>query len=163
MIKETLNAIEMVLKPIADIKYINEDWGQIDYYSQPPVLWPCVLLDCEAVDYTTLGGNLQKGDGVVTIRVADYRNFQQANARTTTSETRYEFFDLIDKIHKELQGLSSITFTPLDRRGLSRARRDDAIREFRLTYKFSFKDNTAVKDMLQRVVPSNISIDIKKQ
>lgn len=163
MIKETLNAIEMALKPISDIKYINEDWGQIDYYTQPPVLFPCVLLDCEAVDYTTMGGNLQKGDGIITIRIADFRNLQQANVRATTTEPRYEFFELIDKIHTVLQGLSSVAFTPLDRRGLNRARRDDAIREFRLTYKFSFKDGAAVKERMQRIVPPKIETGIEKQ
>lgn len=162
MIKETLNAIEMALKPISDIKYINEDWGQIDYYTQPPVLWPCVLLDCEVVDYATMSGNLQSGEGIITIRIADYRNLQQANARATNIEPRYEFFDLVDKIHKQLQGLSSVTFTPLDRRGLNRSRRDDAIREFRLTYKFSFKDATAVKERFHRVVRPNVDVEIKK-
>lgn len=164
MIKDALKAIENALQPNEAIKYINEDWGQLDYYQQPPVLFPCVLLECEEVDYTTQTGKHQQAIGVISVRVADYRVIQQSNVRANnTGGDRYGYFELLSQIHAVLQGLSGVTFTALDRRNMRRVRRDDAIREMILSYRFTFRDSTAATPLQRLPVPAKVVPQIKKQ
>ena len=43
---ELLDSIKTKISEISEIKYIDENWGQLDYYSaHPPVQWPCCLID----------------------------------------------------------------------------------------------------------------------
>lgn len=144
MIKSVLTAIETALKPNANIRYINEDWGQLDFYDQPPVLFPCVLLECEAVDFTSTGRRSQQAKGSVAVRVADVKMINQPNAKALAETERFAFFDLLNEINKELHGLSGTDFAPLSRRSMNRARRDDGIREFVLVYDVAYVDNSAV-------------------
>ena len=43
--KNSLESIQQLLQAIEGLKYVDEDWGQLDYYSPNfPVQWPCVLI-----------------------------------------------------------------------------------------------------------------------
>lgn len=51
--------------------------------------------------------------------------------------------DLLQTVYATLQGLRGTTFSPLTRKNLIRVRRDDSIREFRMSFEFAFTDNDA--------------------
>ena len=130
MIKETLTAAKEALKSIPSLRYTAEDWGQLDSFNQPPVRFPCVLLDVEEIRYSDNGRGSQQGEASLTVRVADNR---AVNA----------MFDLLQAVYKALQGLSGPGFSPLTRRHTVRVRREDGIREFRTSFDFAFTDNDA--------------------
>lgn len=159
MIKDALTAIETALKPNANISYINEDWGQLDFYERPPVLFPCVLLECEGVDFISTARRSQQGKATITLRVADVKMMQQPNVKVTDDVPRYSFFELLVEINRVIHGMSGNNFSPLTRRTISRARRDDGIREFVITYDFSFADNSAVPPSQTVSVPPVININ----
>ena len=75
MIKDTLTAVKEALKTVPDLRYTTEDWGQLDFFNQPPVRFPCVLLDAEEVRYSDSGRGFQQGEASLTVRVADNRVF----------------------------------------------------------------------------------------
>lgn len=75
MIKDTLTAVKEALKTVPDLRYTAEDWGQLDFFNQPPVRFPCVLLDAEEVRYSDSGRGFQQGEASLTVRVADNRVF----------------------------------------------------------------------------------------
>ena len=53
--KEILQNIQNRLSTITEIRYIDEDWGQLDYYSQNmPVQWPCCLIDIQSGNFSNL-------------------------------------------------------------------------------------------------------------
>ncbi|MXV37691.1 hypothetical protein GO491_03200 [Flavobacteriaceae bacterium Ap0902] len=59
--KALLLQLQERIAEISDIKYVDEDWGQLDYYSpNMPVQWPCCLIDIQSVDYSNLGIDLNK-------------------------------------------------------------------------------------------------------
>lgn len=159
MIKSALIAVETALTPIKTLRYINEDWGQLDYYDQPPLLFPCALLECEGVDYTSTGRRMQQARGTIVVRLADMQMRKPGNVTTDTAP-RYEFFDIIDQVHKVLQGLSGADFSPLDRRTLRRVRRDDAVREFVMQYSFGYTDAVATPSTHTVNVPPSLDIEI---
>jgi hypothetical protein len=142
MIKETLTAAKEALKSIPSLRYTAEDWGQLDSFNQPPVRFPCVLLDVEEIRYSDNGRGSQQGEASLTVRVADNRAVNGSfQAPPSTSE--FAMFDLLQAVYKALQGLSGPGFSPLTRRHTVRVRREDGIREFRTSFDFAFTDNDA--------------------
>lgn len=142
MIKDALRAVKSALQEIEELRYSGEDWGQLDYFTQKPVKYPCALVDVEEVDYSNNAGRGQQGIATLTVRVADCRMFN-GSFQAPPSETEFAAFDLLQTITTALHGLSGDTFSPLVRTGIVRARRDDNIREFRITFQFAFTDHNA--------------------
>lgn len=59
--KNLLEKLQLRLSEIPQLKYIDENWGQLDYYSpNMPVQYPCVLIDIGQVQYSNLGKDLTK-------------------------------------------------------------------------------------------------------
>lgn len=139
MIKDALKAVKTALQEIKELRYTGEDWGQLDYFTQKPVKFPCALVDVEEVDYSNNAPRRQQGVAALTIRVADTRIFN-GSFQSPPSETEFSTFDLLQRIANALHGLSGETFSPLVRTGVVRARRDDSVREFRLSFRFAFTD-----------------------
>ena len=52
--------IQTRLDTISEIKYVDADWGQLDYYSPNfPVKFPCVLIDVSSANYSDIGTDKQ--------------------------------------------------------------------------------------------------------
>ena len=59
--KALLEKIQQQVSEIAELKYIDENWGQLDYYSpNMPVQFPCALIDVQQVQFTNLGRDMSK-------------------------------------------------------------------------------------------------------
>lgn len=53
-----LEAIAVKISEVKELNYIDEDWGQLDKYSQsPPVQWPCCLIDISSANYSNIRRN----------------------------------------------------------------------------------------------------------
>ena len=55
--KEVFKDIQQRLQTIPEFRYIGEDWGQLNF-EQPPVDWPCALIDLGNVDFSSAGMRL---------------------------------------------------------------------------------------------------------
>ncbi|MEG1669348.1 hypothetical protein [Chryseobacterium sp.] len=62
------NMMEL-LKTIPNL-YVAENWGQLDM-TQPPVNFPCALLDLGDMEFSQRGSLTQQGEGILTISLAD--------------------------------------------------------------------------------------------
>ncbi len=140
MIKEALKAVKTALQEIPELRYTGEDWGQLDYFAQKPVKFPCALVDLEEVDYTDNASRRQQAIASLTVRVADSQ-VVSGSFQSPSTGREFALFDLLQRIAEALHGLSGETFSPLVRTGLVRARRDDSVREFRLSFRFAFTDH----------------------
>lgn len=142
MIKDALIAVKTALQNVSALRYSGEDWGQLDYFRQVPVRFPCALVEIEQVTYSDNSRRCQQGVALLTVRIADNRIFN-GSFQSPASEEEFAIYDLLQTIYATLQGLSGTTFSPLTRRNLIRVRRDDSIREFRMSFEFAFTDNDA--------------------
>lgn len=149
MTQEVLIAVQrriMELYP-APIKYVAEDWGQLDYYSdRPPVQFPCVLLDMEEADFSDLSRKVQRIDAVLTVRIADVAT-SNLSALAPKSEHQFDLLGLTQRIYAHLQGFSGATFSGLTRIKLRRERREDGIKEYVLQFRFGGTDDAAHKPL----------------
>ena len=126
------------------LKYVDEDWGQLDDYSPNfPVKWPCALINVEAAEYSNIGRNNQ---GIpANKQIADYRmivtvaNMKLSNSSSKAPQSQkdkaWSIYNLLDLVHEKLQGHTpSEHYGPLIRTGMRRIRRDDGVQEYQMIY-----------------------------
>lgn len=147
MIENAIVAVQDRLLELypADIAYLAEDWGQLDFYNErPPVNFPCVLFDIEQAQFSDLTRKVQRGEAVLTLRVAHFDPVN-VSALSPERERPFRMFALLRLIYSRLQGLGGGSFSNLTRISLRRATREDAIREYVMQFRFSGTDNAAYK------------------
>ena len=86
------------------VKYIDKDWGQLTM-EQPPVGWPCILIDIEEVDIKQLTDGNEHARATVVLTVANKRTTSgSAHAPRVAKEKSMETIDLTDDVHRLVQG-----------------------------------------------------------
>lgn len=130
--------IEKTLKKINDIFDNEEEWGQLDYYDQFPVQLPCTLIECESVDYTNTNSG-QQPEALITVSISNTQELQ-GSSMAPGGEEAFEIFNLLNAVNNVVSGLQVENSRQLISVRMLRVRRDDAIREFRLSYKIRFSD-----------------------
>lgn len=132
---------------VTEARYIDEDWGQLDAYSaNPPVKWPCILVDLSQATWSNQGRHIQTGMAEIYIRLADLR-LSPTNQRASANQKQKasELWDVITNIHKALHTWAPNTHTgSLTRTATRRINRDDGVREFVITYQCTVTDNSAM-------------------
>lgn len=89
------------------VKYIDKDWGQLTM-EQPPVGWPCILIDIEQVEIRPLADGNEHAKATVALTVANKRtNSSSAHAPRGAKEKSMETIDLTDDVHRLVQGFAA--------------------------------------------------------
>lgn len=154
MINHILTAImARVAELVPAVKYIDEDWGQLDYYNDnPPVRWPAVLMELQQTSWQNQGQKVQDGVMSIALTVADVKIANNSlNAPVTQKEKAAEIWLVIENIHKALHGWRASTgsatasqhFGTLSRVSTRRIKRDDGIRQFEVIYSCLCTDASA--------------------
>lgn len=142
--KTLLHNIQVKLSEVKDLKYIDEDWGQLNYY-QPPVKWPCCLIDIANVNYSNLGvdraqqpQNRQLGKISVKITLATLKLTNTSmQAPQVQKDQAWFIWDLAQTIHEKLHGFCpEANCSKMLRRSLERTQRDDGVQEYQIMYEF---------------------------
>lgn len=147
--KEAIQSIQNKLAESSS-NYIDEDWGQLDYYSPNfPVKWPCTLIDItnsnfqnKGMDKTTTPMHRQTSVNLVGIKIANLKLTKTSKmAPQTQKDAAWSIWDLIEEVHGLLQG-----FRPLEnsggliRTGIRRVQRDDGVQEYIVLYSWGLND-----------------------
>ena len=137
-------SIQEKLKEIPELKYVDEDWGQLDYYSPNfPVQWPCILIDISAANFDNIGQDKtatpmqrQIADSRISLTIANLKLTKTSgNAPATQKTQARSIWLLIKKVHEILHGVNATeTSGKLIRTGLQRVKRDDGIQEYTVVY-----------------------------
>lgn len=95
---------DMLSEALPNVKYIDKDWGQLGM-EQPPVGWPCILIDIEQVEIRPLNDGNEQHKATVVLTVANKRkNSSSAHAPIASKEKSMETIDLTDEVHRLVQG-----------------------------------------------------------
>lgn len=121
----------------------------------PPVDYPCALVDVTDINYTTAGMRRQVGEARVEIELYFIvRSPGNAAAPEELRKQAFEHFALVTKVYKALEGASGESFGGLNR---VQMRRDKGYypRSFTLVFRCSVEDRAAVPTYrkLSDVVP----------
>ncbi|MDR0509628.1 MAG: hypothetical protein LBH06_00870 [Rikenellaceae bacterium] len=135
------------LAALSELKYVDEDWGQLDGEGRSPaVKFPCVLIDCSNITASQAGEHVMLDTISVVVRVADLRlSNSSAQAPHGQKEKHYRLFEIIAKVISALHGWSGDpqAYGRLRRISMQRERRGDGVRLYELTFQCTMVNNTA--------------------
>lgn len=164
--KELIDDIKTRIEPVTGLKYVDEDWGQLDYYSPAPtVKFPCALVDIGQVQWSDTGNRVQIGTASVIIRIAD-QHISNSNVKAPTAQKTksLSFFDMIMYVHQKLHGWSGAKNNgPLTRVAYKKVKRDDGIREIEMIYAVEITDDSARKIYsTKKILPAGIMVTMEQ-
>lgn len=138
------NIEEQLTQNVPELKYIDENWGQLDEYAQyPPVKWPCAIIDMPSIQFSNIGidcsrtpQHRQQGEANISISIANLKlGNTSANAPNTQKQQARSIWDIIEKVHACMQGFRPNNNTgALIRTNMQRTQRDDGVQEYNVTY-----------------------------
>ncbi|MRJ09439.1 hypothetical protein EDL99_11320 [Ornithobacterium rhinotracheale] len=142
--KNLLENLQARLSEVEELKYIDEDWGQLDYYSpNMPVQWPCCLIDIAQADYSNMGKDFGKKPRdrqnvslSVELTLANLKltntSFQAPKGQKNNA---WQIFEWAEKIHQKLHGFSPMeNASKMLRASFGRVQRDDGVQEYKIIY-----------------------------
>ncbi len=135
--KEILTAVmERLQNEIPDLRYIAEDWGQLDYYDDaPPVRFPCALVSMGNLSFESETYGLRRARMTILIRVADAPSVSGTMAAPDDYRRRaFAIFDLMERVGNCLYGFGGVDFNEIEQQGITRYSREDRIREYAMTF-----------------------------
>lgn len=139
--KEIFTGISAKLETeVTEIRWIDFDLGQFDQQELPPVSWPCVLIGFSDAPFQNIGEGGQLAEvGVYLLLGCKVMERTHSQANSTYRAQGLEHLDLIQDIHRAIDGLSGSTFTDLRRVNFQNVSRAD-FRIYRLEYRCLFCD-----------------------
>lgn len=139
---------------VPKLKYIAQDWGQLDLYADfPPVKFPCALVDITDAQYSNVGHNVQEAQLSITITVADLSNHVSLLATSAQAHDRAMLiFGLMTAIHWALHGWSGDKdYAKLVRTSMGRQIRDDGARLRTINFTTTWWDQSADRRQVTNV------------
>jgi hypothetical protein len=136
-----------LIERVPALKYVDEDWGQLDYYSpHPPVQWPCGLIDATSADWSDILKKVQMGLVQVTIRVGDLKlTNTSGKAPAGQKQHAFEIFATLKEVYKALHGWTgSKHYSRLMRKTSRRVKREDGVRIYEMIFTCELTDNSAM-------------------
>lgn len=145
--QDIIQAIQNKVAEVTALKYVDEDWGQLDDYSpNPPAQFPCALIDIASLVFSDVGRdnsatpiNRQTAVGSITITIANLKlSNTSKRAPQGQKDNAWSVFCLLDDVHKKVHGWKPTGNTgALMRKSHKRVRRDDGIQEYQIVYEIS--------------------------
>ena len=148
--KTILQTIQDKIATVSEINYVDENWGQLDYYSpNMPVKWPCCLIDLNDGFYSNIGQDAtkkpkrrQNGKFALRLTLADVKLTNTSKlAPQSQKNNAWKIYGIMENLHEVLHGFNpGINCSALLRRGFQRVLRDDGVTEFQIIYEFEVQN-----------------------
>ena len=145
--QDIIQAIQNKVAEVTALKYVDEDWGQLDDYSPaPPAQFPCALIDIASLIFENTGRdnsatpiNRQTAEGTITITIANLKlSNTSKRAPQGQKDNAWSVFGILEDVHKKVHGWKPTANTgALMRKSHKRVRRDDGIQEYQIVYEIS--------------------------
>lgn len=84
------------------LQYIDKNWGQLNM-PQPPVKWPCCLLDIEDIQFSELSGTMRLATATLSLVLADQHS-TRSSGDAQHREDAYSILDTIEEVIEALEG-----------------------------------------------------------
>lgn len=136
-----------LLTKVPALKYVDEDWGQLDFYSKDfPVKCPCGLIDVIDAVWSNEGKLVQLGMVQVKVRVADLKLSNTSGAAPQAQKNKaFAIFTTLKEVFKALHGWSGDAhYSKLIRTRTTRIKRQDGVRIYETTFTCEMKDSSAM-------------------
>lgn len=144
---------------VPELNFIDIDLGQLQL-PDPPVDWPCALVDAFHVQYSSNGRGSQMALTTVTVRLGfNLYGPSDVDAADSLRQQALEHYDVYKKVCKALHGFSTTEFSPLERKSADRVG-ETYPRHYLITFETQSVEN--LKPERRKIeVPGNIRVKIE--
>lgn len=143
---------------VPELKYIDKDWGQLKY-DQPPVKFPCALIDITNVNYSQMGRGYQKADADIIITIANMKLIR-SSAMAPSKIDSYDTIDILESVHQALQLFSDgQKFQPLQRTNLKKIFNDKDAEVYAMNYKTAFIVEKQITNVTTVIANPTITVE----
>lgn len=140
LFNKLITQIEM---EVTAIRYVNQDWDQLGEQN-PPVTYPCVLIDFPDAQFEQMQG-YQQATAIVRLKLV-YRSYTSTSNITpdTNRETALQFYELEQQLYEALQAwyADGLLCNAMIRRNAATEKRDDGLRVRVIDFVCAFDDNS---------------------
>lgn len=154
-----LKDIQTRLVEIPALKYVDEDWGQLDLYgTHPPVQFPASTIDIVQGDFSNQGKLIQSGLIQVKVKIADQKlTNTSARAPQGQKDNAFAIYATIKLVHQKLHGWAgSLHYSKLIRKSLRKYFTQDGLRIFEIIYTTELTDAGAMPATV--ISPATVNI-----
>lgn len=125
---------------VPDLRYIAEDWGQLDFYNEaPPVKFPCALISVSNIKFESQTFEERRATMTILIRVADAPAVSGTQtAPESYRERAFAILELMEQIGDCLYGFGGEEFNELEQKTITHYTREDAIREYAMLFETEY-------------------------
>lgn len=159
------NIQDRLVQEVPALKYVDQDWGQMDFWREHPVKYPCALIDVQMAQYSNNGDFVQQGTATVVIRLFDQKlsNSSQA-APQSQKENAKKIWQLIEDVNCALHGQNFLQegFGLPIRQQMRRTKREDGCYQTEIYYSIQFTDTTCVPVPNRHPVKPLVTVGIAK-
>jgi len=141
--------IVSILSGVSDLKFIDLDKGQLDYYSsgRPNVAFPAALINIELPECIDESDTIQRVRAQAIIRIAfDFTGETSAATPSDVRDTSLNYFETVEAVYKALQGYSDSEVESISRAAVRQEVREDGYKVSQIIFNIWFDDVTADED-----------------
>lgn len=154
-----LSIQDYLAEQVTKLKYIDKNWGQLNI-PQPPVQWPCCLIDVASIDYTQTSDLDRLADATIELTIADHHTVR-SSAKAPSKSDAYEILDTIEAVIEALEGYRvPDTTQALTRTRLAKTYSDQSYDVYTLTFTTAWVEQISKKGRTVNVLPS-INVRLK--
>lgn len=136
--------IQDKLNALPDIDWVDQNIGQLDVETRPPVSFPCALISIDLPRCEDLGGKLQKCSTQIGVRLGfNYTGSTSAKSPEAVRNRALDYYRIIREVYKALQGYNQPGLSRLKRISQVEMARPDQIKILDMTFYCEFHDNSA--------------------
>jgi hypothetical protein len=139
------NVQDKLVQDVPALKYVDQDWGHMDFFPGPPVKYPCALVDIQSAGYSNTGNFIQQGTAMVVIRLFDPKlSNSSQKAPDNQKENAKKIWQLIEDVNRAIHGQNFLQEgygLPM-REQMRRIKRNDGCCQTELYYSIQFTDMT---------------------
>lgn len=159
------NIQDRLVQKVPALKYVDQDWGQMDFWREHPVKYPCALIDVQSAGYTNDGNFIQRGVVTVVIRLFDLKlSNSSQKAPDNQKENAKKIWQLIEDVNKAIHGQNFLQEgygLPM-RTQMRRTKREDGCYQTELYYTIGFTDKTCVPVPVTTPVRPLVTVSVAK-
>ena len=138
--KTLFKAITAQLKTVTELKWIDEDKGQMNF-TKPPVLFPAALVTISYPSIQNLNNTKQRVSANITVKLCfDYGGNTNIETPEIARDQSLGYYDIMEAVHEALQGFTTGEFNELKRVNVLPILRPDAYKTTSVLYSTEFLD-----------------------
>ena len=123
------------LKTITEIKWIDEDCGQLDIYQDPPVMFPCALVSVQVPEWIGIKEpEVQPGKAQLIVKLGFDTRIPLGNVGTTQLTKAFEHFAILKKVTFAIRGKHGTTYRGIDRMSTLKTINEVGVKIYTITF-----------------------------